>query len=1418
MAEKAPWEEYAEQDAATATAEDRPPWEEYGAEKPPKKAQKPAAEPKKKREVGFFESAGRTLGQAATTAVGHLGLAAAGLATPLGPDAQDAVFKAREGVLDSMGGMYSQKEDEEFSTTGSFAGGLASAPIEIAAGLGTQHGSQRATEVLDRGGSLSDANTAGVVSAGVHGALNALPVKAGGTIGRAIESKVGGTLAGALTGGAIAAGGGSVGRAVENAALPEGEQFKDLKQDVAPSAAEAGLGAAFGALPGGRAAGGAAVKAAGDKRRAGEAQDRARKMEVAGTAIDADIPVAPHQLSGNKFLKYLGETLEHVPISGGARNREARTRNYSAGLARAINPESNAVSLDDITFNQLQDTAGARIGDIAARTDVPVESFGDLADIARRDTPDVQQVIAAYAKDLQTIADQNGGVVPGTTLRKLRTEAQAQQRGARGGKGDLANALDRLTHRFDDALSEHAPEGDMTALLDARRQYAISKTLEPLVAKYPDGNFPAAALKSVVTATKDGKHRMATGKAGTLGDYAELGSTLLREQATSGTGERNLIYRLAGDAAAVGKLATLYPVAAAYNAFGPKVVRRMVEAARRRKAAAAGGAPPDDFNPGTSQGFEGVPQGGPRTPPRPGPGGPLGDLTPEFQTAPGAADVGGRLEVVPTDGLVRSLDEQDQLPQGIPARPGSEIPLAQDRPLGDLTPDFETAPGAAPTRGRSEVVPTEGLVQAPDDLPPPARIVRSGDPRMQRAAPQMPTVEGRPDLPSTMVAETPAGGRAVMADQATIDAAGTPNAQLARTQQVGQQTSRAIEARAAAERAEPIPTGEATEITPETATPRDVERVDSRLEEIRRLRQGAASPEVAKGLDAAEVALRKQIAVEQQVQQRIQTAAQLRQQAEGVADDRVRAALLEQADKVERPAIAVFTDLAAKHDVPTKAIQAAVDAARGLPPAQVDQFLANYTRALQRKGLVGKPIEPKAIEELAAGPQPEKPRKLTPKQRMAFNPETDSLLEALAKLGGIRRDVMAREFGLRPDELQQTVQVGGLKGYPFRASGGMDLDAAIERLQESGYLYGMDPADVRNAFEAAVQNDLGGGRTLTASGQMRAAADAYNERAQEALTMEPEARAERAAAMEEAGLDESELAALSDDDIDLATSSNVGVEDFMRSMGFTPEEIASEIARQGSAEKAGGGQAAEAAGGQARAAAGARGEQPGPGVAQGRAGQETGSPVDQAARAAATSPHNDLPEPSEAQKEAGNYQKGHARVAGLDISIENDEGSTRRSKADAPTQWESTMTDAHYGYIRRTEGADGEQVDVFLKPGVPEDFAGPVFVIDQVSPGSGAFDEHKAMVGYASEAEARAAYLANYEKGWTGLDAITKMPMDQFKDWVRNGDTKEPVAGQQAAAEAKAREADNAERAVRETVELRKRVSVLKSLGDCLGS
>lgn len=145
--------------------------------------------------------------------------------------------------------------------------------------------------------------------------------------------------------------------------------------------------------------------------------------------------------------------------------------------------------------------------------------------------------------------------------------------------------------------------------------------------------------------------------------------------------------------------------------------------------------------------------------------------------------------------------------------------------------------------------------------------------------------------------------------------------------------------------------------------------------------------------------------------------------------------------------------------------------------------------------------------------------------------------------------------------------------------------------------------------------------------------------------------------------------------------------------------------------------------------------------------------------------------PSDAQKESGNYKKGHIKFGGYDYTIENPKGSTRSGKDANGKEWKVTMHDT-YGYIRGKFGKDGDHLDMFINDKADLDnWDGDVFVVDQVNP-DGSFDEHKVMYGYDSMDDAEKAYLANYSKGWKGLGNITGASKDEFDKWLDTSNRK----------------------------------------------
>jgi hypothetical protein len=144
------------------------------------------------------------------------------------------------------------------------------------------------------------------------------------------------------------------------------------------------------------------------------------------------------------------------------------------------------------------------------------------------------------------------------------------------------------------------------------------------------------------------------------------------------------------------------------------------------------------------------------------------------------------------------------------------------------------------------------------------------------------------------------------------------------------------------------------------------------------------------------------------------------------------------------------------------------------------------------------------------------------------------------------------------------------------------------------------------------------------------------------------------------------------------------------------------------------------------------------------------------------------------QAEAGNYKKGHVSVQGLEIAIENAEGSTRSGTGKDGKKWSVTMP-AHYGYIKGTQGKDKDHLDVYIGP-KPNGMM--VFVVNQKKE-EGGFDEHKIMLGFETKDEA----IATYDRAFSGdlgpklRETVVSTTVDKLKEWLASGNTKKPFEG-----------------------------------------
>jgi len=173
-------------------------------------------------------------------------------------------------------------------------------------------------------------------------------------------------------------------------------------------------------------------------------------------------------------------------------------------------------------------------------------------------------------------------------------------------------------------------------------------------------------------------------------------------------------------------------------------------------------------------------------------------------------------------------------------------------------------------------------------------------------------------------------------------------------------------------------------------------------------------------------------------------------------------------------------------------------------------------------------------------------------------------------------------------------------------------------------------------------------------------------------------------------------------------------------------------------------------------------------------GQPNEDDIEQARQATDT-------EPTEAEKENGEYAKGEVEIHGLTVAIENPKGSERSGTTQEGEAWSVSMAN-DYGYIKGTKGADGDEVDVFIGPDLESE---RVFVINQVGK-DGELDEHKVMLGFATKEAAEQGYLSSYRAGWDGLGSTQEMSVDELKAWLPSAAEGKPAAAEEPAEEAPA--------------------------------
>jgi hypothetical protein len=322
------------------------------------------------------------------------------------------------------------------------------------------------------------------------------------------------------------------------------------------------------------------------------------RAQLAAKAAEKGIEAPLHTLTDNKYLRMAGEFLADTPGSGSAKQQNNIA--FQRQLIEQIggNPKKFE-KLTPTVFAEALSKSGKEIGRVFEKVAVPVADDALQADIQslRRSLPreldQVGSVIRGNIDELIRLGEENGGTIPGASLKKLHSEVAGKLRtGGVDNVPGLRNSLSDFQNILEDAAGRYMSEADAAAYQTARVQYAKAKTIEPLIARGGINGVSPQGLLQQMNSNSVGKHRMATNAAGELGDLAQIAQNFMKEQPSSGTAERsfaqNAVSSIGGAASAVAGVTA----GNVYNRIARPLARRAVQNSVRDNA-----VPPVNFEP-----------------------------------------------------------------------------------------------------------------------------------------------------------------------------------------------------------------------------------------------------------------------------------------------------------------------------------------------------------------------------------------------------------------------------------------------------------------------------------------------------------------------------------------------------------------------------------------------------------------------------------------------------------------------------------------------------------------------------------------------------------------------------------------------------------------------------------------------------
>ena len=299
-------------------------------------------------------------------------------------------------------------------------------------------------------------------------------------------------------------------------------------------AANAGQGAALGVAGQGLASGAGAV-ARGAVSRLGDAE-KALAQKAEGFGLKLGLP----NISENPLVRTVASQMERLPFSGATRRGKANQTAFNRQVGETFGAKADRITPD--VFAAAKTKLQNAFETLSTRNSLELDP-GHVAQMktvideaTRLGGSDTARMVRGWANELLGKVDAHGSI-PGKAYQSFDSRIAKQLKSG----GESAHYLGMLRDAVRSAMDDSISAGDRAAWSAVRKQYAALKTVEPLVGKSATGNISPQALMGRVTSDTAGKARMATGKAGALGDLARIGQRFLKEAPNSGTADRALV-------------------------------------------------------------------------------------------------------------------------------------------------------------------------------------------------------------------------------------------------------------------------------------------------------------------------------------------------------------------------------------------------------------------------------------------------------------------------------------------------------------------------------------------------------------------------------------------------------------------------------------------------------------------------------------------------------------------------------------------------------------------------------------------------------------------------------------------------------------------------------------------------------------